>query len=108
MKGKKTVELGFAASLLWKTLLHRGRKIKNEAITPRSISKPPPAASIGPTQRNGTREITSMRTPKSDNESPRVQFCQRAHHWPGLYSARRPHKISATLRINQAALCRST
>src|SRR5690349_4810507 len=62
----------------------RGRKIKYEAIAPRSTSRPPPAASIGPTHRNGAREIASMRTPRSPSDNPRVQFCQRRHHWPGL------------------------
>src|SRR5882762_2310479 len=57
---------------------------------PRSTSRPPPAANIGPTQANGTRDITSIRTPKSDSESPRVQFCQRNHHWPGLRALYKP------------------
>src|SRR5215471_21590179 len=67
-----------------KNLRQRGRKMSAEATIPRSTRTTPAAMSIGSTQEKGTRIIASIRTPRSTNESHRVQFSHRFHHWPGL------------------------
>src|ERR1700738_3352724 len=80
---------------------YRERRINTAPSMPRSASKTPADASNGPTHSKGTREIASITKPSKVNESPRVHCSFRDHHCPGLYRARTPHKISATLNSSQ-------
>jgi hypothetical protein len=71
------------------------------------MSNTPANASSGPTHEKGAREIASITTPSSVSDSPRVHRSVLDHHRTGLYRARNPHKIIATLNSSQPGFRRT-